>query len=186
MKLILASRYRFIEEPRYYFFGWSESPSIAGRDSLLKALVRARSFLPPKYNFKIWDLFRTRSVQEKMIASFKKRLNAAHPNWQNSRIQKEVWKFAAKPDAIVTRSDTHRNGGAVDLTIVDSKGNELYMGTDHDDLTEKAAPYYFEKKKNISALDKIAKKNRRLLRKAMLRAGFIEHKTEWWHWGYSD
>jgi D-alanyl-D-alanine dipeptidase len=184
MKYENAAKFKFVLEPRYFYFGWSKTPVIQGRPAVLKALVKARSFLPKGYNFKLWDLQRPLSVQLAMMASFTRRFRSQNPKMSKKEIYEMVRKFAAKPAKVVVRPDTHRNGGAVDLTIIDKNGEELYMGTDHDDLTGKAATDYFEKMKNPSAAAREAKKNRRLLRKVMLAAGFENYAPEWWHWSY--
>ena len=92
--------------------------------------------------------------------------------------------FGAKPLRKVTRLDTHRNGGSFDLTIIDRSGEELYMGTDHDDLTEKAATDYFESKKKLSPREREAKKNRRLLKHVLNKIGLLNYRREWWHWSW--
>jgi len=185
MRFEEISKYKFIEEPRYYFYGWSKSPKIVGRPATIKALAAARRFLPHGYNFKIWDLQRTREIQLAMIASFYRRLQKSHPNWNKKRVEQEVFVFSAKAPKVITKLNTHRLGGAVDLTIVDRSGAELYMGTDHDDLTRKAALDYYENKPKLSALERLARQNRRLLKRVMLKAGFEPYAPEWWHWGYS-
>ena len=182
MKLVDLAKHKFVIEPRYYFYGWSKSKKILGQKKLAEALVRARKFLPAGYNFKIWDCQRPRAVQLKMIENIRRRFCAAYPRKSKKEIEKLVFTFAAKPKVRVTRPDCHRNGGAVDLTVVDKKGEELYMGTDHDDLTVRAAMDHFEKKKAVSVLDREARKNRRLLKKALSRVGFENYAPEWWHW----
>ncbi len=174
----------FVMEPRYYFFGWSDSPRVMARKSLAVALARARKLLPKGCNFKVWDCQRDRRVQLKMIAAFRRRLIAAHPKWNERRLEKEIFTFASRPKLRVTRLDHHRNGGAVDLTVIDRQGRELWMGTDHDDLTPVAAMDYFESVTSLRAMDKEAKKNRRLLKKAMVKAGFYVYAPEWWHFGF--
>lgn len=186
MTFVKLAKYGFLLEPRYYFYGWSTSPDILARKSLADALVRARKLLPKGYNFKVWDCQRDRSVQLKMIDSFRRIFTFRNPNLKGTALQKAIDGFAAKPKRIVTRLDCHRNGGAVDLTIVDQNGEELWMGTDHDNLTEKAATDYFEKKKKLSVLDKEALKNRRLLKRVLLKAKFENIAWEWWHWSYDE
>lgn len=186
MQFVKLAKYGFILEPRYYFYGWSTSPDILARPSLAKALVRARTFLPKGYNFKIWDCQRDLSIQLKMIASFRRIFMFRNPKLRGAALQKAIDGFAAKPKRIVTRPDCHRNGGAVDLTIVDRGGNELWMGTDHDNLTAKAATDYFEKKKKLSVMDKEALKNRRLLKRVLLKAKLENIPWEWWHWSYDE
>lgn len=182
MKLVSLSKRGLVLEPRYYFFGWSRSPQVVGSARLVKALAQARSYLPRGYTFKVWDCQRPRAVQLAMIASFRRRLKLQYPKASAARVEQMVYRFAAKPLLRVTRLDTHRHGGAVDLTIVDRRGHELYMGTDHDDLTERAATSYYETKVRFTAPEAEARRNRRLLAKVMRRAGFENFAPEWWHW----
>lgn len=176
--------YGFICEPRYYFFGWSKSPKILARISVVKALVKAKKLLPKGYNFKIWDCFRSYRVQELMIKSFQKRINLKYQSLANKDRKRILFTLCSKLVRKVERLDTHRNGGSFDLTIIDQSGTELFMGTDHDDITECARLDYYEKKKNLTVLDNIAKKNRRILIKVMPKSGFIKYDPEWWHWSY--
>ena len=60
------------------------------------------------------------------------------------------------------------------------------MGTDHDDLTPRAALDYFEGRKRLTPLEGEARRNRRKLRSALSKAGFLGYAPEWWHWSYAD
>ena len=181
-KLVDFSRAGFILEPRYYFYGWSKTPVIKAQAKLATALKRGRTLLPRGYNFKIWDCQRPLSVQIAMLASFRKRIALLYPHATVTERKKILYSYGAKPLKRVTRPDTHRNGGAIDLTIVDRAGHELYMGTDHDDLTDRAATNYFAAKKKLSALDREALKNRALLIRVLTKAGLENYSREWWHW----
>ncbi|MFH1182695.1 MAG: M15 family metallopeptidase [Candidatus Moraniibacteriota bacterium] len=184
LEFVDLKNYSFILEPKYYFYGWSRSGKILARKSVAEKLVEAKKYLPRGYNFKIWDCKRTLATQILMLESFRKRLKSSHSKLSKKQIEELVWTFGAKPVRKVERLDVHRNGGSIDLTIVNQKGEELYMGTEFDDLTEKAATDYFEKKKNLNLLKKEARKNRGLLKRIMKKAGFINYDLEWWHWSY--
>jgi zinc D-Ala-D-Ala dipeptidase len=186
MRLVDLAKHKFVVEPRYFFFGWTREPRILGRAGAVKALLRAQKFLPKGHRFKIWDMQRPRYLQLNMIASFRRRFRVAYPGLTAAQVNKLVDKFAAKPLKIVTRIDTHRHGGAVDLTIINSRGQELYMGTDHDDLTERAATDYFEKLARPNAVELEARKNRRVLIRAMKKAGWENYAPEWWHWSTKE
>ncbi len=187
MKFVDLAKYKFIIEPRYYFYGWSNSPRILVRQSVVKALVKARSFLPEGYNFKIWDCKRSLKTNVEMVKSFRRRLRLMYPKASLKKIRKILVTFCGRIPCPVREKhlDTHRRGGAVDLIIVDKGGNELYMGKDFDDLTPKAATDFFENKKQLTAIEKIARKNRRLLKRVMTRAGFKNYPVEWWHWSFN-
>jgi len=182
--LVDVSHYGFITEPRYYYYGWSKTPQILVRKSLVDLLKIAKARLPKGYNFKIYDGLRTFETQKKMSDSFWKRLKIMHPRLGDEMLFLILVKFSGGLMKKVAKMDTHRNGGALDLTIVDQNGFKLYMGTDVDDLTEKAALDYYKNRKKFFSLDRIARKNRMLLKEVMTSAGFKGYKYEWWHWTY--
>ena len=181
-ELVDLERYRFIIEPRYYFYGWAGSPHLYARRAVVRALARARKFLPRGYNFKIWDAWRSYTVDARVLKGFRERLRALHPQASSTEIRNLQQKFGGQALKRVARVDTHRNGGSVDLTIVDRTGRELYMGTDHDDLTAKAALDYFDTRRGSSILQERARRNRRLLKRVMNKGGFTPYAPEWWHW----
>jgi len=185
MKFVDLKNYKFVLEPRYYFYGWSSSSRILGRVSAVKALVKARTFLPEGYNFKIWDCYRPRRIQIKMLESFRKRLHIIYPTLSPLARKKRLFTFGGYPHLRISHLGTHRRGGAFDLIIVDRARNELYMGSDHDDLTGRAETDYFENKKRLTLVEKIAKKNRRLLKRVMRKAKFMNYSPEWWHWSFN-
>ena len=184
IKFVDVVKYGFLVEPRYYFYGWSKTSKIIGRLSAVKALLRARKFLPKGYNFKVWDCHRPLKVQILMLKSFRKRILNLYSELSAKERAQILYEFGGPALKRITRLDTHRNGGSFDLTIVDRLGKELYMGTDFDDLTKKATLDYFENKKNLSEPGKKVQKNRRLLKRALTKAGFINYSPEWWHWSY--
>jgi D-alanyl-D-alanine dipeptidase len=76
----------------------------------------------------------------------------------------------------------HVAGAAVDLTLVDEAGNELWMGTPVDATPEQSAgACWFD-----AEVDPTARQNRTILVKALGGAGLVNYPTEWWHWSYGD
>ncbi|MEW5798011.1 MAG: M15 family metallopeptidase [Bacteroidota bacterium] len=94
-------------------------------------------------------------------------------------IQWKLWKVVPNEDYVADprKGSRHNRGAAVDLTIIDSHGNELEMPTPYDDFTEKAWHSY-------ELLSEAAKKNRALLKDVMERHGFNPIKSEWWHYDF--
>ena len=182
IRLVDLAPHGFVLEPRYYFYGWANTPRMRARKSAVEALLDARSLLPAGFNFKIWDAHRPYEVQVAMLNSFRQRLTFMYPHHSQGYIKKLLIKFGGRPLKTVSRLDTHRNGGAFDLTIVDAAGNELYMGTDHDDLTPTAALDFFDRRKQLSVLEEVALKSRHLLKQVMTKAGFKPYRPEWCHW----
>ncbi|MCX8081981.1 MAG: M15 family metallopeptidase [bacterium] len=94
-------------------------------------------------------------------------------------VQKEMWK--AFPDRrYVTnpeKGSIHNKGYAVDVSIVSLNGSSVLMPTDFDEFTAEAHSDY----KNLPP-DAI--KHRDILKKTMMKHGFLPIKTEWWHFNY--
>jgi D-alanyl-D-alanine dipeptidase len=81
-------------------------------------------------------------------------------------------RYVAHP----AKGSGHNRGIAVDLSLIDLRtGKEIDMGTDFDNFTD-SAHHTFTK------LDEPVLKNRDLLRKEMIQAGFVPLETEWWHY----
>ena len=122
-----------------------------------ESIVNANNYLMSKYNYrlKIFDGFRPISVQRQM------------------------WEIFPDPNYVADPStgSRHNRGAAVDLTIIDSTGTQLDMGTEYDNFTEKAHYDYAELPEEVKA-------NRKLLRDVMIKFGFEPLETEWWHFDF--
>jgi len=106
---------------------------------------------------KIWDGYRPLAVQRRM--------------W--SVVPDE--RYVADPK----KGSNHNRGCAVDLTVVDSRGQELAMPTPFDDFTPRAHRDYTELPENVL-------QDRQLLAEAMQARGFVPLPTEWWHFDAKD
>jgi len=107
------------------------------------------------------------------------------------RVQQQLWDALEGTDlrlylADPARGSIHSYGMALDLTLVDAAGHELDMGTGFDDMTELSHPALEEGFLLAGRLTEAQVANRRLLREAMLAAGFLGIKTEWWHFDCGD
>ena len=97
-------------------------------------------------------------------------------------VQKIMWKiypdarYVANPHA---SGSIHNRGGAVDITLVDMKGNELDMGTTFDHFGKEAHHSYTELSNTV--LD-----NRKLLKTIMEANGFSSISYEWWHYNHKN
>lgn len=93
------------------------------------------------------------------------------------QVQKIFWEVCPNPQYVADPAEgsVHNRGASVDLTLVDSEGRELVMPTEFDDFSERAAHGY----QGGSAE---ARKNRDLLKGAMMAEGFVPYEGEWWHY----
>ena len=89
-----------------------------------------------------------------------------------------LWK--AKPDpnflADPRKGSPHSRGVALDLTLIDSAGRDLDMGTAYDAFT----PLSYHGVTNGIGVE--AQRNRLVLLGIMTSAGWDFYRNEWWHY----
>jgi len=88
-----------------------------------------------------------------------------------------LWDHTPNPDFLSRPSNgsPHSRGAAIDLTLIDSAGRELEMGTGFDAMT----PTSYHGARDISAE---AQRNRAVLLGVMTAAGWDFYRNEWWHY----
>ena len=88
-----------------------------------------------------------------------------------------LWDHTPNPEFLSRPSNgsPHSRGAAIDLTLVDSTGRELEMGTDFDAMT----PVSHHGSLDISSE---SQKNRSILLGLMTAAGWDFYQNEWWHY----
>ena len=120
----------------------------------VNALIDAnKKFLEKGYKIKIFDCYRPLDIQKKM------------------------WKIVSNPKYVAdpAKGSIHNRGGAVDITLIDSLGKELDMGTPFDFFGIEASHNYPNVSDNV-------KQNRILLKTIMTSSGFNSFDSEWWHY----
>ena len=116
----------------------------------------------PGWKFIVYDAFRPLYVQKKLYQAVKGTPKA---------------HYVAYPSYGI-----HCYGFAIDLSLIDDKGNPLDMGTAFDDFSPLAEPRYEAKFLKEGKVTKEQISNRMLLRSIMKRAGFHQLQREWWHY----
>lgn len=155
-----ASANNFVGQNMYGAFNKAYLHRIAAA-KLAKAIKNLEG-ISPKFKLIVYDALRPRSVQFIL--------------WDKVK-GSEQEKYVANPKG----GSIHNYGFALDISIVDESGKELDMGTPYDDFTELAQPRFEEKFLQLGKLNAQQIINRRLLRKVMEDAGFIQLPLEWWH-----
>ncbi len=123
------------------------------REEVAKALLEVQHALQQKgYGLLLYDCYRPLTIQYKM------------------------WNIRPDPHYVANpaKGSMHNRGQAVDLTIVDSEGCPLDMGTPYDFFGKKAHWAY-------SALPAPIQNHRQMLLRIMKKYGFHPIRTEWWH-----
>ena len=139
------------------------------RKEVYEKLKEAALLLPDGYKFKILDAYRPFALQEELYYFYKEEIIEEFDLKNKSKEEQDqiIKKFVSLPlhDSLIP--PVHTTGGAIDLTIVDDKGNELEMGTKFDEFTSRTHTSYYEDKENS-----VIKSNRRLLYNIMTSAHF--------------
>ncbi len=93
--------------------------------------------------------------------------------------QQKMYEIVNNPRYVAPpgKGSNHNRGQAVDLTLANENGELLDMGNLFDDFSELS--HY-----DNDSISEQAKKNRKLLRKIMIKAGFKPYNNEWWHFDY--
>ncbi|CEN50283.1 D-alanyl-D-alanine dipeptidase [Capnocytophaga canis] len=94
-------------------------------------------------------------------------------------VQKKMWNILPGTNYVANpaKGSKHNRGAAVDLTLVDSEGNELDMGTPFDFFGKEAHHTY-------TKLPKEVLQNRNLLKTTLNKHNFKSIYSEWWHYEY--
>lgn len=113
-------------------------------------------------------------------------LDAVRPQ----RVQEVMWASVAPADRLYLADpgpgSIHSFGMAVDLTIVDTTGRELDMGTGFDEMDERSHPALEPRFLAAGELTAVQVSNREMLRAAMRAGGWQNIPTEWWHFDCGD
>jgi D-alanyl-D-alanine dipeptidase len=159
--------------------GESFGPSRAlVRASVGRRLALARDDLPRGVSLRVVAGYRTAAAQRAIIGSYAAGLRITHPAIGAAELERLTSRFVA-PLAVAP----HVAGAAVDLTLVDSAGRELDLGTPVDATPEQSeGACYFDAPK----VSRQARANRELLARVLRGAGLVNYPTEWWHWSYGD
>lgn len=147
-----ATSNNFMKEKIY------DCPRCFLRPDAAKAVVRAHKALQKQgYGLKMHDCYRPAPYQ-----------------WR-------LWKKTPDPRFVADprKGSIHSRGTAVDLTLVNSKGEEMDMGTPYDYFGPEGYQTYTNLPKEVLA-------NRRRLNEALIAQGFRTIRTEWWHFNYGQ
>lgn len=121
----------------------------------------------PGYQLLVYDAARPNSVQYKLWDALDELKIPARQKTQ----------YVADPKI----GSNHNFGCAIDLTVVNEKGQPLDMGTKYDYFGPLAYPRAEQQMLQQGKLTARQIANRNVLRKVMVQAGFTVNTTEWWH-----
>lgn len=172
------------------------------------SLMKASQGLPPGHHLVIFDGFRPPSVQAALFDHYKTALQHHRPTWTEEQILAETQRYVSLPSTVASRPAPHNTGGTVDVgiytlnseaelaigkqfaagddraahTTIARKAQLLDFGTPFDYGGPAAALAYYETIAELTAAQRRARHNRRILYGAMTQAGFVGYAEEWWHY----
>ncbi len=133
-----------------------DCPACYLRPEAAAALVKAQKALKKQgFGFKMFDCYRPRPYQQRL------------------------WDKVPNPNYVTPpqKGSMHSRGAAVDLTLVDSNGKELDMGTEYDFFGPEAHTDFLKLPPKVL-------ENRKRLKDALEAVGFAGIRTEWWHFSF--
>lgn len=186
-----------VESPHpYQFLGapyQARSPYYL-RQGVVNRLIQAQTQLQrqyPGWQLQIFDAYRPVAVQQFMVdytftqVVQSQGLNADELSAaQHQEIWQQVYQIWAVPSCDPQTPPPHTTGAAVDLTLVDSSGKTVNMGSVIDELGVRSHPNYYADSSNPREQQYHAQ--RQLLCDVMYSAGFQRHPGEWWHFSFGD
>ena len=159
------------EGPVYFFV----------RKSVAEKLEQLSRNLPDGINLAIIEGYRSIDSQQKSWDRSYIALREENPSWSDKEIEDKVKLVVAQPHPLAN----HHCGGAVDLTLSYNDGVLLDMGSPYPSVG-----YGMEIRKKFpmfsSDITEKQKQNRKILREAMVKTGFVWYPGEWWHYCYGD
>jgi zinc D-Ala-D-Ala dipeptidase len=107
------------------------------------------------------------------------------------RVQIALWdKVKSTPQSVYIADPAvgsiHAYGMAVDVTLLDSLGVELDMGTAFDEMSDASHPEFESRMLAAGRITQQHINNRQLLRDALQAGGFIGIALEWWHFDHGE
>jgi D-alanyl-D-alanine dipeptidase len=148
------------------------------RAGLAGRLWAAAEQLPPGIRLRVVEGHRSVAGQRAIVAAYSADVRRAHPGVSPTGLHHLVSRFVAPVEVA-----PHVAGAAVDLTLVDGRGDELDLGTRIHETPEQSGGACFTAAQTISP---DAQAHRRLMAEALGAAGLVNYPTEWWHWSYGD
>ena len=154
--------------------GYNGPVAYMTKEALQALAVAAADLRAQGYRILVWDSYRP----QKAVDDFVEWIN--DPNDPGN---KSFYPTLQKSDLIagdyIMPKSGHTRGSTIDLTIIKQDGSFVDMGGTFDLFSEISHPDY-------KKLTKKQKKNRQILREAMVKAGFKPLDSEWWHFTLKD
>ena len=162
------STYNFIGER---IDGYEEPCALLTAEAARALKSAAGELIVQGYRLKVFDAYRpARAVKHFVLWGIEDQDIRMKPYFYPDLEKQELFSRG-----YIAKQSSHSRGSAVDLTLLDMRtGRELDMGSPFDLFSEVSHPDY-------RGITEEQYENRMILRRAMLRNGFLPIDCEWWH-----
>jgi zinc D-Ala-D-Ala dipeptidase len=144
---------RYASSHNFAHRAFYSEPKCLLRRPVAQALARAQATLKLQgFGLKIYDCYRPLSIQKQMFLIHSDKV------------------YVGDPEA----GNTHTRAASVDVSLLDSKGDDVEMPSRFEDFSPNSA-------RNNKKMTAAAKKNLDRLDKAMIKEGFVPSQEQWWH-----
>lgn len=154
--------------------GYKAPRAYLTKEALGALAVAAQDLREQGYRLLIWDSYRP----QKAVDNFVRWINNPEDEGDKT-FYPELQKSDLLAGQYIMEKSGHTRGSTVDLTIIKKDGGFVDMGGTFDLFSEVSHPDY-------QNLTDEQKNNRKILRDAMIKAGFNPLDSEWWHFTLND
>lgn len=154
--------------------GYKAPRAYMTKEALAALAIAAEDLRKQGYRLLIWDSYRP----QKAVDNFVRWINNPEDSGDKS-FYPELEKSNLLAGRYIMEKSGHTRGSTVDLTIIKKDGSFVDMGGTFDLFSEISHPDY-------QNLTDEQKNNRKILRDAMVKAGFNPLDSEWWHFTLKD
>lgn len=151
------------------------------RKTIAEKMIEVSNSLPDGISLVLIEGYRTLKNQENSWNKLFAKIKLENPSLSEEQIENKVNLVIARPNPLAN----HHCGGAVDVTLCYENGDLLDMGTSY---PSEPASVEIQNKYPMFCEDITERQieNRKILRDAMVGAGFVWYPGEWWHYCYGD
>lgn len=149
------------------------------RESVVKKLQKAQSDLPIGLHLLITDAYRSEALVWKLYHKYFQKLKEREPSLTDKETDLKLRNILAMPDDVVPPG--HMTGGAVDVVLADSEGNEIPLKVSDEEIPREKQGFL-----DCPGLPKEISESRQILYRVMTEAGFNNYFREFWHYSYGD
>lgn len=156
------------------------------RKTVYEKLVQAQTLLPNGIRFCLYEAYRSLDLQTLLFNNRHQMIRNHYPAWSEERVFTETTRLVS-PVINFDGSQNippHATGGAIDVYLIDEKGQPLDMGIHPGDWLGNESGSLCQT--NSALISQDARNNRAIMNQVLETVGFVNYPTEYWHWSYGD